>query len=40
MTMLTARSGLTAKTLYKYLGPRADARRTVKRKEKLRGKPD
>lgn len=36
---LVARSGVTAKTLYKHLGPRADARRTVKRQEKLSGKP-
>lgn len=40
LAVLTARSGLTAKTLYKYLGPRADARRAAKRKEKLSGKPN
>lgn len=33
---LVALSGLTSKTLYKHLGPRADARRAVQRKEKIK----
>lgn len=35
---LVARSGVTAKTLYKHLGPRADARRARERKEKISDK--
>ena len=31
-------SGLSSKTLYKHLGPRADARRAAERKEKISGK--
>ena len=40
LAALEQRTGLTGKTLYRYLGPRADARRARQRKEKISGKPD